>query len=45
VKELHAELDRLRKEVKETDPPPRAAFGNQAFEGEQLPAKPGAKKE
>lgn len=44
VKELHAELDRLRKEVKETDPPPRAAFGNQAFEGEQLPVKPDAKK-
>jgi arylsulfatase A-like enzyme len=34
AKELHAELDRLRKEVKETDEPPRAAFGNQKFEGE-----------
>lgn len=34
VKELHTELERLRKEVKETDPPPRAAYGNQRFEGE-----------
>lgn len=34
VKELHAELDRLRAEVNETGDPPRAAYGNQPFEGE-----------
>ncbi|HEY4260299.1 MAG TPA: sulfatase [Schlesneria sp.] len=45
VKELHAELDRLRKEVKETDPPPRAAYGNQPFESEKLPSKPSVKKD
>jgi arylsulfatase A-like enzyme len=40
VKELHAELERLKKEVKETDPPPREAYGNRPFEGE--PARPNA---
>ena len=34
VKELHVELERLRKEVQETDPPPRAAYGNQPFPNE-----------
>ena len=34
VKELHAELDRLRKQVDETGEPPRAAHGNQPFAGE-----------
>ncbi len=34
VKELHAELDRLRVEVHETDDPPRSAYGNRPFEGE-----------
>ena len=34
VKELHAELERLRTEVRETAEPPRAAYGDQPFEGE-----------
>ena len=34
VKELHAELDRLRIEVKETAEIPRSAYGNQLFDGE-----------
>ena len=34
VKELHIEVERLRKEVKETTEPPRSAYGNKAFEGE-----------
>jgi arylsulfatase A-like enzyme len=34
VKELHAELQRLRKEVDETTEPPRVAYGNQPFAGE-----------
>ena len=37
VKELKAEILRLQAEVKETMPPPRSAFGNQAFEGEVNP--------
>jgi arylsulfatase A-like enzyme len=41
VTELKAELQRLRKEVKETEPPPREAYGNRAFDGETLPPKPG----
>lgn len=40
VKELHAELDRLRKEVKETTDPPRNAHGNLPFDNEPRP--PGA---
>ncbi|MDP1797960.1 MAG: DUF4976 domain-containing protein, partial [Planctomycetaceae bacterium] len=43
VKELHAELDRLRKEVKETGAPPRSAFGNKAFDGEPEPPAPATK--
>ncbi len=39
VKELHAELERLKVEVKETAPPPREAYGNRPFENE--PAAPG----
>jgi arylsulfatase A-like enzyme len=31
VKELHAEIDRLRKEVGEVDEPPRTAYGNQPY--------------
>jgi arylsulfatase A-like enzyme len=34
VKELHAEVERLRKKVKETEPP-RSAYGNQLFDGEK----------
>jgi hypothetical protein len=34
VKELHAEIERLRKEVQEPGEPPRKAYGNQPFEGE-----------
>ncbi len=34
VKELHAEVERLRQEVGETVEPPRAAYGNQPFENE-----------
>jgi len=44
VKELHAELERLRKEVQETGEPPRAAYGNQLFDGESAPPGKGAKK-
>ena len=34
VRELRAELDRLRTEVKETKAPPRTAYGNQTWTGE-----------
>ena len=34
VKDLHAEVERLRKEVQETGDPPRAAYGNQRFANE-----------
>lgn len=37
VKELHAELDRLRKEVDETGEPPREAHGSRPFAGESKP--------
>jgi arylsulfatase A-like enzyme len=40
VKELHAELERLRKEVDDTEPPPRAAYGNQPFAGEPKAKQP-----
>jgi hypothetical protein len=40
VKDLHVEVERLRKEVGETVEPPRAAFGNQPFENE--PKRPAA---
>jgi arylsulfatase A-like enzyme len=40
VKDLHAEVERLRREVKETALPPRAAHGNQPFDNEpNAPAK------
>jgi arylsulfatase A-like enzyme len=35
VKELHAELERLRKEAKDTEEPPREAYGDQPFENER----------
>jgi arylsulfatase A-like enzyme len=43
VKQLHAALQRLRKEVRETDEPPRAAYGNQPFANEppRTPPQPG----
>ena len=47
VKELQAELQRLRTEVKETDTPPRSAYGNQPFDNEPQPpaaAKKGSKR-
>jgi arylsulfatase A-like enzyme len=44
VKELHAELLRLREEFKETGEPPRQAFGNKAFDGEPEPAQSPVKK-
>ncbi len=43
VKELHAEIERLKKEVQETGEPPRAAYGNRPFENEPQ-SKPPAKK-
>ncbi|HUY36839.1 MAG TPA: sulfatase [Pirellulales bacterium] len=40
VKELRAEVERLRKEVKETGEPPRSAYGNRPFDGEPQPPRP-----
>lgn len=40
VKELHAEVERLRREVGEVGEPPRTAYGNQPFDGEARPVKP-----
>ncbi|HYF34134.1 MAG TPA: sulfatase [Prosthecobacter sp.] len=40
VKELKAEIGRLQAELKETMPPPRAAHGNKAFDGEPETAQP-----
>lgn len=37
VKRLHAELDRLRQEVGDTQEPPRSAYGNKPFPGESPP--------
>jgi arylsulfatase A-like enzyme len=37
VRELRAELDRLRREMKAPAAPPRAAYGNQPFPGEPNP--------
>ncbi len=37
VRVLHAELDRLKIEVKETAEPPRSAYGNKLFDGEPQP--------
>ena len=42
VKRLQAELERLRKEVKEPEATPRRAYGNAPFDRE--PRKAGAKK-
>lgn len=39
VKQLHAELDRLRVEVQETGAPPRTAHGNRPFDNEPKPKK------
>jgi arylsulfatase A-like enzyme len=44
VKELHAEIERLRKEVGETAEPPRAAYGDRPFDGEPLPPSAKLKK-
>jgi arylsulfatase A-like enzyme len=44
VRQLHAELERLRKEVGETGEPPRSAYGNRPFDNEpQTPPAPKAK--
>ena len=43
VKQLHAELERLRAEVKETTEPPRSAYGNQPFDNEPKPPAAGKK--
>jgi arylsulfatase A-like enzyme len=40
VKELHAELDRLRKEVQDTADPPRSAYGNRPFDNEPQSPEP-----
>lgn len=45
VKELHAELDRLKVEVKETADPPRSAYGNQPFETESRDEQPKGQKQ
>jgi len=45
VKELHAELDRLKVEVKETDDPPRSAYGNKPFDNEPKDEQPKAQKQ
>jgi arylsulfatase A-like enzyme len=40
VKKLHSVLERLQSEVRETEAPPRSAYGNRPFDNEpQLPAK------
>lgn len=44
VKELLAELERLRKEVKETSDPPREAYGNRPFDNEPKAPNPGPPK-
>lgn len=41
--ELHSELERLRKQVGETEDPPRAAHGNKAFDGEEVDTSKGKK--
>ena len=45
VKELHAELDRLKVEVKETAAPPRSAYGNMPFDNEPQAEQPKGKKQ
>jgi arylsulfatase A-like enzyme len=44
VKELRAELERLRQEVGDTAEPPRAAYGNQPFAGESKAKLPAGRK-
>jgi arylsulfatase A-like enzyme len=44
VKELHAEIERLKRVVQETGAPPRAAYGNRPFENEPQPKPPATKK-
>jgi arylsulfatase A-like enzyme len=44
VKTLHAELERLKVAVKETDPPPRTAYGQQPFDNEPAAEAPAKKK-
>lgn len=41
VKQLHAELDRLKKEVQETAEPPRSAYGTRPFANEPRALTPG----
>lgn len=41
VKQLHAELDRLKKEVQETAEPPRSAYGARPFANEPRALTPG----
>jgi arylsulfatase A-like enzyme len=45
VKELHAELDRLKVEVKETADPPRSAYGNKPFDNEPKDEQPKGQKQ
>jgi arylsulfatase A-like enzyme len=42
VQELRAELDRLRREVKDTGETPRHAYGSEPFENEKQPPQPPA---
>ena len=44
VKELHAELERLKIEVQETAEPPRSAYGNRPFAGEPQIEQPGGRR-
>lgn len=39
LRELRSELDRLRKEVRDTEEPPRSAHGDKPFENEPPPAR------
>ena len=43
VKELRAEIERLRDEIKETGEPPRTAYGDQPFDNETQPSTGGKK--
>jgi arylsulfatase A-like enzyme len=43
VKQLQAELQRLRVEVKDTEEPPRSAYGSQRFDNEPQPPADGKK--
>ncbi|GIX04436.1 MAG: hypothetical protein KatS3mg114_0305 [Planctomycetaceae bacterium] len=44
VRELHAELERLRVALEDTTTPPREAYGTQPFPGEPAPPRPSGKK-